>query len=200
MNLLYSIWNIFFCSFWKENGHFHVFSTLTNAWNIERWFDIVRRCKFQGWNTQRCFKVDLTLSNVATSYHPKDNVETLSKCLLGLVLVKAEMQIQLCKYSNCSPFFSYIFIKFSFFWFLRVHFFVFSFLTNWKISLSHLLVYSEAGIKSCSVKQLFGKISPTSLFFYKIGVSFQCSLLNKKIYKYIKSEILRRYSSRVMVK
>ena len=36
--------------------------------------------------------------------------------------------------------------------------------------------------------------------FYKIGVSFQHSLLNKKVDKYIKSEILRRYSSSVMVK
>ena len=64
----------------------------------------------------------------------------------------------------------------------------------------HLLVYSEAGIESCSVKQLFGKIEPKlSIFFYKTGVSFQYSLLNKKVYKYIKSEILCRYSSRVMV-
>ena len=51
-----------------------------------------------------------------------------------------------------------------------------------------LLVYSEAGIESCSVKQLFGKIEPKlSIFFYKTGVSFQYSLLNKKVYKYIKS-------------
>ena len=64
----------------------------------------------------------------------------------------------------------------------------------------HLLVYSEAGIESCSVKQLFGKIEPKlSIFFYKTGVSFQYSLLNKKVYKYIKSEILCSYSSRIMV-
>ena len=58
------------------------------------------------------------------------------------------------------------------------------------ISLLHLLVYS--GIESCSVKQLLGKTLEL--------VSFQYSLLNKKVYKYIKSEILRRYSSSVMVK
>ena len=65
----------------------------------------------------------------------------------------------------------------------------------------HLLVYSEAGIESSSVKQLFGKIEPklSKNFFYQTGVSFQYSLLNKKVYKYIKSEILCSYSSRVMV-
>ena len=36
-------------------------------------------------------------------------------------------------------------------------------------------------------------------FFNKTGVSFQYSLLNKKAYDYIKSEILCRYSSRVIV-
>ena len=32
----------------------------------------------------RCFKVDLTLSHIATSCQPKDIVETTSKCLLGI--------------------------------------------------------------------------------------------------------------------
>ena len=32
----------------------------------------------------RCFKVDLTLSHIATSYQPKDITETTSKCLLGI--------------------------------------------------------------------------------------------------------------------
>ena len=54
----------------------------------------------------------------------------------------------------------------------------------------HLLVHSEAGIESYSVEQLFGKIQLIVNFFYKIGVSFQYSLLNKKVYKFIKSKIL----------
>ena len=33
--------------------------------------------------TQRCFNVDLTLCDVATSYQPKSNVEPTLKCLLG---------------------------------------------------------------------------------------------------------------------
>ena len=37
----------------------------------------------------------------------------------------------------------------------------------------HLLVYSEAGIESCSVKQLFGKIEPKlSIFFTKLELVF----------------------------
>ena len=39
--------------------------------------------KFQRWRAQRCFNVDLTLCNVATSYEPRNNVETTLKCLLG---------------------------------------------------------------------------------------------------------------------
>ena len=71
-----------------------------------------------------------------------------------LVLVNTEIQIQLCKYWNCSPFFSYFFFKFSLFWFLRVHFLCFHFWHSEKCLLLHLLVYSKAGIRSCSVKQL----------------------------------------------
>ena len=33
-------------------------------------------------HSQRCFNVNLTLSQVATSYQPKDNLETKLKCLL----------------------------------------------------------------------------------------------------------------------
>ena len=40
-----------------------------------RWFDVVQRCKFQRWRTQRCFNVDLTLYDIATSYQHKNNVE-----------------------------------------------------------------------------------------------------------------------------
>ena len=78
-------------------------------------------------------------------------------------------------------------------------FLCFYFLQIEKYLFLHLLVFSEAA-KSCSVKQLFGKIEPILFFFfYKTGVSFLYSLLNKKVYKCIKSEILCRYSSRVMV-
>ena len=52
---------------------------------------------------------------------------------------------------------------------------------------SHLLVYAEADIERCSVKQLFGKIQPKSLQFFKqLWVNFHYSLLNKKVYKRIK--------------
>ena len=44
---------------------------------------LFQRCKFQRWRTQRCFNVDLTLCDVATSYQPKNNVEPTSKCLQG---------------------------------------------------------------------------------------------------------------------
>ena len=44
---------------------------------------LVRRCKLQRCNTQRCFNVNLTLFLVTPLYQPKDNVETTFKCLLG---------------------------------------------------------------------------------------------------------------------
>ena len=47
--------------------------------------------------------------------------------LQGLVLVKMKMQIQLCKYQNCSPFFSSFFLLCSFLSFLCVHFLCFDF-------------------------------------------------------------------------
>ena len=59
-----------------------------------------------------------------------------------LVLVNTEMQIQLCKYWNCSPFYSYFFFKFSLFWFLRVHFLCFHFWHSEKYLLLHLLFKS----------------------------------------------------------
>ena len=68
--------------------------------------------------------------------------------------------------------------------------------------MSLLLVFSETGIESCSVKttirQDITKI--IQFFFYKIGVSFQYSLLNMKVWKFIKNEILHRYFSRAIVK
>ena len=78
--------------------------------------------------------------------------------------------------------------------------FVFSFVTNWKISLiafisifrsRHWVLFCQAAVQQDTTKIVN--------FFYKTGVSFQYGLLNKKVYKYIKSEILCRYSSRVMV-
>ena len=78
--------------------------------------------------------------------------------LQGLVLVKMKMQIQLCKYQNCSPFFSYFFLLCSFLSFLCVHFLCFDFWQTEKYILLHLLVYSEAGIENWFVKQLFSKI------------------------------------------
>ena len=69
---------------WKWQGCIDVVQLCSyQLWNTQCWFDVVWRCKFQSWNTQRCFNVDLTLSHVATSYQPKDNVETILKCLLG---------------------------------------------------------------------------------------------------------------------
>ena len=94
------------------------------------------------------------------NFQMKEENENLSfnLYLQVLVLVKIKMQIQLCKYQNCSPFFCYFSLVWSFLWFLRVHFLCFHFWQTEKYILLHLLVYSEAGIKSCSVKQLFGKI------------------------------------------
>ena len=78
--------------------------------------------------------------------------------------------------------------------------FVFSFLTNWKISLFAFISISRSRhwelFCQTAVPQDRTKIAN---FFYKTGVSFKCSLLNKKVHKYTKSEILCRYSSRVMV-
>ena len=44
-------------------------------------------------------------------------------------------------------------------------FLCFHFLQIEKYLFLHLLVFSEAAIKSCSVKQLFGKIEPILFFF-----------------------------------
>ena len=52
----------------------------------KRWFDVVKRFKFQRWHMQRCFNIDLTLHDVAKSYQPKNNVETTLKCLLGFLI------------------------------------------------------------------------------------------------------------------
>ena len=65
-----------------------------------------------------------------------------------LVLVKTEMQIQLCKYRT-----AHLFLTFSSN-FLSCDSCVFII----EKYLSHLSVYSEAGIESYSLKQLLGKI------------------------------------------
>ena len=57
----------------------NIVSTLSNVVNIN-----VQRCKFQRWHTQCFFNADLTLPDVATSYHPNSNVETTLKCFLGI--------------------------------------------------------------------------------------------------------------------
>ena len=126
------------------------------------------------------------------------------------------MCVGLCKF-DCMPFidrpvnikelltlFYYFFFKFSFFLICACSFFVFSSCQTEKYLLLHLLLYifrSRHWEWFCKrvVWQNITKIN-IYMFFYKIGVAFQHSLLNKKVYKYIKSEILRRYSSRVMIK
>ena len=49
-----------------------------------------------------------------------------------LVLVKTEMQIQLCKYRT-AHLFSYFFFKFSFLWFLHIYY--------WKISVTFISIF-----------------------------------------------------------
>ena len=71
---------------WKWQGCFDMAGKCSyQRWNMQRWFNVVRRCKFQRWNTQCCLNVDLTLSYVATSYRPKCDIETTSRCLLGIL-------------------------------------------------------------------------------------------------------------------
>ena len=101
-----------------------------------------------------------------------------------LVLAKTEMQIQLCKcYRTAHTFF----LTFSSnFLSCDSWMFIFCVFIPEKYLLLHLLVSSEEGIESCSVKQLLGKINKNRyIFVYKVGVSFQHSFLNKNVYKYI---------------
>ena len=58
---------------------------LVQRWKTQRCFNVILHCKFQRWHTQRCFNVGLTLYYVTTLYQPKSNVETTSKCLLGIL-------------------------------------------------------------------------------------------------------------------
>ena len=63
------------------------FTTLINLVNINVDLDDVddgQRFKFKRWHTQHFFNADLTLSNFAKSYHPKNNVETTLKGFLSI--------------------------------------------------------------------------------------------------------------------
>ena len=78
---------IFTTLFWHWSTLWNSMSKVTTffgRWNRQRWFDVVQRCKFQHWNALSGFNVDLTLSDVPTSYHPNNNVETTLKYLLGI--------------------------------------------------------------------------------------------------------------------
>ena len=102
---------------------------------------------------------------------------------------------------SCPSFFSYFFFKSSFLWFLRVHFLCFhSWQTEKDLLLHFIKIFTSRHwelFRKTAVRQ---DITKTVNFFHKIGVSLQYSVLNKKVYKYIKREILRRYSFRVIVK
>ena len=114
-----------------------------------------------------------------------------------------------CKF-HCTPFIDRpvnikelltIFYYFFFFLICVCSFFVFSFLTNWKVSLvAFVSIFRSRHWELFCKTAVWQNITKIVKFFYKIGDCFQCGLLNKKVYKYIKSEILHRYSSRVMVK
>ena len=60
-----------------------IFTTLFRRWSALS-NSMLKICKFERWHTQRCFNIDLTLSNVATSYHPNKNVETTLKGILRI--------------------------------------------------------------------------------------------------------------------
>ena len=131
----------------------------------------------------------------------KENI-SVNFYLQFAVLNKTEMQRQLCKYCGAAhPFF----LTFSsnplscdscVFTFLYFH--------SWQTEKDLLLPFIRTFrsrhwelFRKTAVRQDITKIVN---FFHKIGVSLQYSVLNKKVYKYIKSEILHRYSFRVMVK
>ena len=101
---------------------------------------------------------------------------------------------------NYSLFFSYFLFKFLSFDSCEFMFCIFISSEKLKnISCRIYLVYSEARIESCFVKQLFARCNQSDLkHFYKIRVSLQYRLLNRKVHKFIKNEILESYFSRAI--
>ena len=81
-------------------------------------------------------------------------------------------------------------------------FFVFLFrLTNWKISrVAFISIFRSRHWELLCKTAVWQDPIKIVNFFYKIGVSFQYSLLNKKVYKFIKNEILDRYFSKAIFK
>ena len=95
----------FFCSFQLfKNGHIHnVVSTLINVMkldvennsivltlsnviniNVKMLIWRFQRGRFPSWHNKRSFNVDLTLSDVATSYHTSSNTGTRLNGFLGI--------------------------------------------------------------------------------------------------------------------
>ena len=70
----------------RFNVQFNSIRYSLQYWNTQLCFNVVERCKFQRWRTQRYFNVDVTLCGGPTSYQPENNVETVLKCLLGINL------------------------------------------------------------------------------------------------------------------
>ena len=76
----------FFDSMFNSIQLFNSIRYSLQYWNTQLCFNVVERCKFQRWRTQRYFNVDVTLCGGPTSYQPENNVETVLKCLLGINL------------------------------------------------------------------------------------------------------------------
>ena len=93
-----------------------------------------------------------------------------------------------------------LFLQIFFLLILACLFFVFSFLTNWKISLfTFISIFRSRHWELFCQTAVWQDRTKISNFFFSKQYSFQYSILNKKVYRYIKSEILCRYSFRVMV-
>ena len=121
-NFLFSFFLIFFFQkyFFALLKFFQIviFTTLLRCWSA-LWNSrlkittVLRSCstfKSQRWHTQRCFNVDLTLSDVMTSYQPGNNVKTTLKYLLILLLhIFAAQKISIKDFfSKCDQIHSYL--------------------------------------------------------------------------------------------
>ena len=96
------------------------------------------------------------------------------------------------------PFLLLLFLQISFFWFLRVHFMFLFRLKNW--IMYHVIFISVFRTRCWELfckTAVWQDITKIFNFFCKI---FHYSLLNKKVYKFIKNKILDRCFSRAMVK